>query len=323
MAASLVEAGNVLDGRGRPVEAPSAELARFEPFGYRDNMSVVVYTEDHAKEIGLPDKPVWDPRRPVSTVLAPDPLSASGRGSYFVYRKLRQDVDGFRRRVDQIADVLVQRGTKLNQLYGGRDSRAYATFAPGQTPTRDEVVAFVKARIMGRAPDGSLPNGKSPANHDFNYADDRAGAVCPYSGHVRSMNPRGGTGDLAGEKRRTIARRGIPYGRGDAPPDSGCGLLFLCAQSDIGGQFERIQQEWANDAAPNFDREPVPIADNVNGRREVVLDATGYKTDRYHRYTETIEIDYSIWDLITLQGGEYLFAPSRSGLEALVNGGLS
>jgi len=324
LAGSLIEMGNVLDENGRPIEAPSENFARFEPFGYRDNMSVTVFTEEHAKELGLPDKPVWDPRRPLSVVLAPDPLSTNGRGSYFVYRKLRQDVEGFRRRVEVMADGLVQRGAMLNKLYGGSGSSAYGIFAPGNTPTREQILTFVKARIMGRAPDGSLPSGGSPANHDFNYAHDRAGAVCPYAGHVRSMNPRGGSGDVAAEKKRGIARRGIPFGRSDASAeDADCGLLFLCAQSDIGGQFERIQQEWANDAVADFNREPVPIADNVIGHRPAVRDASGYQTDRYHRYTGTIEADFSISDLVTLQGGEYLFAPSRSGLEALASGGLS
>jgi deferrochelatase/peroxidase EfeB len=325
LAAHLIELGNVLDGNGRPIEAPSENPARFEPFGYRDNMSVSVFTAEHAKELELPDKPVWDPRRPVSFVLAPDPLSANGRGSYFVYRKLRQDVNGFRRRVEKMADVMVERGTKLNELYGGSPSGPYGIFAAGQTPTRNDILTFVKARIMGRAPDGSLPSGGNPANHDFDYAHDRAGTVCPYSGHVRSMNPRGGSGDVAAEKKRGIARRGVPYGRSDAAADPArdCGLLFLCAQSDIGGQFERIQQEWANSAVADFNREPVPMADNVIGRPPAVRDASGYKTDRYHRYTETIEADFSISDLVTLQGGEYLFAPSRSGLEALVSGGLS
>jgi deferrochelatase/peroxidase EfeB len=317
-----LELGNVLDEHGRPLAAAEAARSphRFEPFGYRDNISVTVFTAEQAEEDGIPNKPAWDPRRPLSAILCKDPFGA-GFGSYFVYRKLKQDVAGFRRRVQTIADTLKERGTYLNQLYASKgENGAYAIFAPGKHPTDQDIIQFVKGRIMGRLPSGELPSGDAPENYAFNFESDRAGSTCPYSAHIRKMNPRGQTGDPQTEGRITIARRGIAYGRSDlGHEDPETGILFLCAQARIGEQFEQLQRRMANDSAPELRLEPTPMPDQVAGHPTEVTDWG--TMNRYQRFTTTIEADFSIWDLVSLQGGEYLFAPSLSGLAALTKGG--
>ncbi|HXJ19723.1 MAG TPA: hypothetical protein VMT03_05770 [Polyangia bacterium] len=315
-----LELGNVLDGDGHPMDAATAARSphRFEPFGYRDNISVTVFTVEQEEEDKIPSKVDWDPRRPLSAILCKDPFG-SGFGSYFVYRKLKQDVLGFRRRVETIAGTLKERGTYLNQLYASKgENSAYGIFAPGSTPSDQQIAQFVKGRIMGRLPSGALPDGTTPENYAFNFENDRAASRCPFSSHIRKMNPRGQSGDLKSEV--TIARRGIPYGRSDTgqqAPETG--ILFLCAQAGIRDQFERLQARMANDRTPQMNAEPMPMPDQVAGHPTEVSDWG--TMSRYQRFTTTIEADFSIWDLVTLQGGEYLFAPSLSGLNALASKG--
>ena len=130
------------------------------------------------------------------------------------------------------------------------------------------------------------------------------------------MNPRGDTGDLLDERKRAIARRGISYYQTALLPSklkSDAGLLFWCAQADIGEQFEHIQQKWANASNVPLDQKPTPDVDTVIGR----LAPSAKARPQWDRWKVTSDIDYSIWDAIQLVGAEYFYAPSIDGFEAL------
>jgi deferrochelatase/peroxidase EfeB len=370
VAAHHLERGNVLDQNGAPV--PGANSGpRYEIFGYQDNLSVLMFQSEHADRVGIAptDTPAWDPRRDVSMAIVRDPLSGSNSayGSYFVFRKYHQDRQGFDRRVSEISQTLAgpKGGRYLNQLYaskvmGANASDAYAIYAAG-TPTPAAVHDLVRQHIMGRSATGATANIPAspvgtppPANHAFNYGNDRDGGRCPFSAHARVMNRRGESGDRslenpllamgercaqdatgAGftseaaaraadprfplEREKCLARRGMPYGEA-GQPDSG--LLFLSAQNSIENQFEFLQESLANTAAKDPNSEPTPMVDNVIGRSQPVVDGPGWGpgNDRYQRYTSTIATDYSIRDEVQFRGGEYLFAPSRTGLVALTGG---
>ena len=60
---------------------------------------------EHADEGGI-DK--WDPSEPLKRVLVADPATnaADSFGSYFVFRKLEQNVRGFKVREQELADAL-------------------------------------------------------------------------------------------------------------------------------------------------------------------------------------------------------------------------
>jgi deferrochelatase/peroxidase EfeB len=335
------EYGNALDRNGGPLAADTDDGARYEVFGYRDNASTVVFSSEHADSRGIVGGPRWnpttrsfeersgiaalayDPRREVSLVLTPDLLPRGGFGSYFVYRKLSQDVAGFEGLVENTTRDLETRGRKLAELYGGKDVDAYGLFAGAKPPDVEAIKQLVKTRIMGRSPEGvPAVADELIADHAFNYDGDRGGGRCPFGAHVRSVNPRGQTGSTAFERKKVIARRGIPYGtRGSSER----GLLFLCAQQDISDQFEFIQREWANAATHPANLEPAAMPDNVVGVRQPNLDheptVTAYGRSRYERFVATIEADFAIQKYVTLVGAEYLFAPSLSGLEALIKGG--
>ena len=165
---------------------------------------------------------------------APAPPAPFDRNAtYMVWRKLHQDVGGFRAQLAEQA-----RRLELDE----------------------ELVA---AKLVGRWRDGSplvlRPDGPDPAlgndklrANDFRYGDDPLGLRCPRGAHVRRTNPRdtlGWEGRLTARHR--ILRRGMPYGPplpdGAADDGEARGLLFVCLQASIARQFEIVQSQWCND----------------------------------------------------------------------------
>ncbi|HET9931531.1 MAG TPA: hypothetical protein VFQ35_12615 [Polyangiaceae bacterium] len=335
ISAALIESGNVLDRQGTPVGPDwTTEQPRFEPFGYRDGISTPVFSQAHLDELALSGKAITHQKRNLSVVLARDPLSSSGFGSYVVFRKLFQDVAGFRRRLDDMVRKLRWRGPELSRVWGTDSSMPYGAFVDGSGAFDDSKLEdFVRQRIMGRSADGTPatlgPSANNPTN-DFDYAEDD-GRRCPFSAHVRKVCPRGGYSDLASEATHSVVRRGVSFGRADseADPERGAGLLFMCAQSDIENQFEFVQARWVNDAERDFSAEPLPMRDNIAAsggasRPNGYVQDPESRDDRGVRYawlTETMEFDAKMYDLVSLRGAEYLFTPSISGLRALCQGG--
>ncbi len=306
---SVLEFGNSLDANGRPIPtSASPGVARFNIYGYVDGISVNYY------EAPAPDFQTYDPRYKLSTLLTSDPCSAQpGRfGSYFVFRKYQQDLPAFERRIEAIAHAIEQRA-----LTPGKRMPFAERFPLFQGVSGEPLRDLVKAWLMGRRPSGETLSGHS--GNDFDFASDPDGTRCPFHAHIAKVNPRGRTGRIEEERSRAIARRGISYGHRDSEP---AGLLFWCAQASISRQFEYIQQHWANDSQVDVTLRPTPDLDNVVGKR---VDAGAFErvTDdypdipRYDRWKDTIDIDFGVYDTITLTGSEYFFAPSLSGIAAL------
>jgi len=214
-------------------------------------------------------------------------------GTFMVWRKLRQDVAGFRRFV---ADAAVETGLDPS---------------------------LVGAKVVGRWQDGSplvlrpdygdarLGNDRQRVN-DFAYAGDSAGLRCPRGAHIRRANPRdalrAGGGKLTARHR--ILRRGMPYG----PPlphgaeDDGVdrGLVFVSFQASIERQFEIVQARWLNDGdAFGLARTADPLAGAV-GEHGARLRLGG----RPPRYATAMHA------FVVPRGGEYLFVPGIAGLRA-------
>jgi Dyp-type peroxidase family len=222
-----------------------------EHFGYVDGISQPLFYE--ADLVGKPR--AWDPSAGPSLVLVKDPLGKSDDhcGTYFVFRKLEQNVKEFRRQVQKLARA----------LEFGED--------------------LVGAMVIGRFQDGTpvavypAAQGKKDPFNNFRYSNpktDPSGNRCPFTAHIRKANPRGELEVLEQERRHRIVRRGIPYGDPTPPgdelyslPESGVGLLFQCCQADLHDQFETLQKAWANNDNSPFNsagRDPV-IGQPSNG----------------------------------------------------------
>lgn len=259
-----------------------------EHFGYRDGISQPLFYESDVKGTTQ----YWDPRAGPNLVLIQDPygLSADDCGSYLVFRKLEQNVRGFRQRIQQLAAALQANGASP-ELAGGM--------------------------VVGRFPNGTpvalhnLP--KRKFENDFRYPkNDPDGNRCPFAAHIRKTNPRGDSGTpFATERMRRIARRAITYGKptpSDAAlsrlPKGGVGLLFQCCQADLANQFEHLQRQWASDAQfpiPKTGKDPV-IGQPANG--------VSCRLEFPDPWGTAKRLSFSLQSFVTMKGGEYFFAPS-------------
>ncbi|MBP0492511.1 Dyp-type peroxidase [Pararoseomonas indoligenes] len=291
-----------------------------EHFGYVDGRSQPLpLLEDLAREGHEGGLDEWNPHAPLGVALVPDPGTDDGVsfGSYFIFRKLDQDVLGFKRREQKLATAL--------GLTGGARELAGA-YAVGRFEDGTPVT------LSGTARGGTPPN-------NFNYDQDRAGARCPFHAHIRKTNPRGTGGfeEPGDERKHLMLRRGIPYedvprkvepkdlpdveSEGDfeaqvAPklPSRDVGLLFMAYNRDLADQFEFTQVNWANN--PDFPRNGLPeMLDALIGQPA----GSGLKQSWPRRYGDHAAgtIQFSFADFVTMRGGEYFFAPSLTFLRHL------
>lgn len=324
----ILSAGQILgEEEGRRLRDDKGRT--IENFGYVDGRSQPLYLisdidkeKNDKKHDGID---VWDPSAPLSLVLVPDPFVpdvADCCGSFFVFRKLEQNVKKFKDAEKNIAKAL--------GLTGEDEERA-------------------GAMLIGRFEDGSpLVLHKSPAGHEeaennFTYANDPQGLRCPFHAHIRKVSPRGDTARQGGnesldqEKTHRITRRGITYGTrvtkkvvkdceefdaldGETEekqgklPTGNVGLLFMCFQANIADQFGFIQKQWANNG--NFARNGTGI-DPVIGQPVASTPydwPAGYGEPRLGK-PQSQRLPFA--GAVTMKGGEFFFAPSISFLKSL------
>jgi len=297
------EVGNTLRRKSEPVEH----------FGYFDGISQPIFTKpdlDKARSQN-PNFDAWNPGARLSLVLVDDPLTQAidAFGSYLVYRKLTQNVPLFNRRVAELAQAL------------GISPELAGAYTVGRFKDGTPVTLSDQATAPG---DFSKTN-------DFDFRADEGGGRCPFHAHIRKANPRGTTPltSLEGEKRRRIARRGIPYG----PPMTGAadnlpvddnpatprGLLFLCFQANVEEQFEFIQRTWV-------DNKHFPTSVLTNGLLQHNTGddpLIGQGLDEAQRWPKKWNDPSSgrkssnVEAAVKLRGGEYFFAPSLPFLSSL------
>jgi Dyp-type peroxidase family len=270
-----------------------------EHFGYVDGRSQpLMLVEDVEWERAHTDgTSVWDPTRPLRQALVSCPGgSANSFGSYFVFRKLEQDVKGFKDAEDRLAKDLGLKGDdkeRTGALVVGR-------FEDG-TP-----VVLQKSDGMHH-----------PVPNNFNYKDDPDGQKCPFHAHIRKTNPRGeSVGSFAAteeeERSHLIVRRGITYGKRKKDmsdkPSKDVGLLFMCFQSSIENQFEFMQKFWANNA---------DFVKPGEGIDPMIGQGSGPTQSWPPQWGEADKKKISFEGFVTMKGGEYFFAPCISFLKSL------
>jgi Dyp-type peroxidase family len=200
-------------------------------------------------------------------------------GSYLVLRQLEQDVEGFHdfvaraaERVDGHADIEDKKEWVAARLVGRTRSGRPLTSAAAryQDNKPEEKKGRFKPDVeqgFARAPKHMEEH--APVGNDFlYYFEDRFGLQCPVGAHIRRANPRdskGGDPDTALRlsKMHRIIRRSRMYGERFDPAtyEAGAanggggengqhgerGILFVCLNADIAGQYEMIQHSWLND----------------------------------------------------------------------------
>ncbi len=191
-------------------------------------------------------------------------------GSYLVFLKLEQDVDGFKNQVSALAKV--------------RNA--------GAEPSESDLEK-TRGLLIGRDPSGNpIANPSATELNDFNFDNDRDGSVCPYGAHIRKMNPR-----TAEESNRRIARRSLLYESGAAK-----GVLFQCFQYNLAAQFEQLFANWGNASGA-----PDPLGQGLDpliGSRQVTA------VPQQWPVSSGGFVPYDIRSLVTVRGGEYFYLPS-------------
>ncbi len=274
-----------------------------EHFGYIDGRSQPLFLKE---EITPEPKARWDPAFALSRVLVKDkaaPNPVQHFGSFFVLRKLEQNVRAFHQAEEDLADAL--------GLTGADRKRA-------------------GAQIVGRFRDGTAVTahskalGEDPIPNDFDYDKDAAGGRCPFHGHIRKTNPReSATGP--DERQHLMARRGQTFGartddpNADLPPSArptgGVGLLFMAFNSELDAQFEFTQQSWANNEGFPFN---IPPGRPQPGLDQVIGQGTRPKAESSVTWGGTEnKLVAAAPQAVTMKGGDYFFMPSIAFLKAL------
>ncbi|MEM7113978.1 MAG: Dyp-type peroxidase [Chloroflexota bacterium] len=293
---SVLESSHVELGMG----ITNDEGHHIEHFGYVDGISQPLLLTDSVDNDEITTNN-WDPRAPLSLALVDDPGGSGDNafGSYFVFRKLEQNVAGFKAMEADLANRL---GVTADQA----GAQVVGRFRSGNP-------------LIPVTPPQPQSSGKM---NDFDYETDTPrGSKCPFHAHIRKTNPRGSGGaePLDQEREHLFPRRGITYG-GDStqleqPPAGGVGLLFMAYNSNIGSQFAFMQSAWANNNNFPFNKPNGPhgidpvIGQGVNPDDQNYFGAWGDDA------TEQREPSFD--GFVTMKGGEYFFAPSISFLESL------
>ena len=291
-----------------------------EHFGYVDGRSQpLILLEDIEAEAQKSGIAQWDAASPLGTALVPDPVAADPHafGSFFIFRKLEQNVAGFKNAEQKLA-------TKLGLTLEDRERAG--------------------ALVIGRFEDGTPvtvsdeAKGKTPPN-DFNYKGDATASRCPFHGHIRKTNPRGSGGfePEPVERGHLMPRRGITFE--DVPravqpkdlpetftqadfetkvlpllPTGGVGLLFMAYNAKLDNQYAFTQHTWANNLSfPNAN--PAPGIDGVMGQGPNIAGGQVYPKEWDNLAGGSAAFDFK--GFVTMKGGEYFFAPSLMFLRNL------
>jgi Dyp-type peroxidase family len=297
-----VEYGNALkndDGAG------------IEHFGYVDGTSQPIFFEDELKSykennnIKAGDK-FYDPSADRKLVLVDDPLirHKDAFGSYFVFRKLEQNVKGFKDAEEELGKALGLKGEDAERA----GAMIVGRFEDGTPVQISDEAGMIKSYVVN--------------NFDYDVAD---ASKCPFHAHIRKANPRSANPHENLEKTQShvMARRGIPFGERSDNPNDGLienkptecvGLLFMSYQASIGNQFEFIQQNWVNNENFPSANDGIDPIIGQDGNQNI---STGAFPVKYGVNNPSNFQTESFAAFVSMKGGEYFFAPSIPFLEKL------
>jgi Dyp-type peroxidase family len=224
------------------------------------------------------------------TATRPEPEVLRRNGTFLAFRKFHTRVAEFRKYLREQASSPEEQELIAAKMVGRWRSGAPLVLSPEQDDPK-----------LGADAD---------RNNKFSYADDMQGLKCPFSSHIRRVNPRDALkNDLVATDLHYFLRRGTNYG----PPlpegvleDDGAdrGGVFLLIGAHLTRQFEFVQSQWITDG--NFishGTEQDPIIGNAN-------EGGTYTMPKYPIRRRL----HGLPQFVAVRGGEYCFMP---GLRAL------
>ena len=254
-----------------------------------------------------------------------DPLLENG--SILVFRRLRQDVAGFRTGMERLVQAFAAKGLTVDAATAGAwcvgrwPDGTPLTLSPSRP---DAEIASDTLRRNGFWYDEPLTaatlHDRSGASLAFPGAGaDPGGQACPFFAHIRKVNPRDQIVDQGSNGvtlRLQMLRRGIPYGRPWPGAEDGAdrGLLFMAYQTSIENQFQRLMKLWVNNAhapPPGEGIDPVIGVPPTSGGRPLIRRRTG-------GVNPAKVLLSGRW--VTTTGAGYFFAPGIDALRRIVAG---
>ena len=276
-----------------------------EYFGYADGISQPIFFEKEVNEQS--SHTIWKDEAKLKLALVKDKGGKfqDSYGSYFVFRKLEQNVKAFKEAEEKLPKVkhINNKGVKeINEELAG-------AMIVGRFEDGTEVINSSEERGITSPKD---------LKNDFDYSNDSDASKCPFHSHIRITNPRADVGaDFAKSVR--LVRRGIPFneiGRigTEGEPISGVGLLFMCYQSSIEQQFEFIQSSWANhgDIGGHMVGQDGIIGQGENNFQKQLPEQWGVNAN-----LNNCDFSNPKSGFVTMKGGEYFYTPSISFLKSL------
>ena len=280
--------------------------------GYKneyDNYSPGPYVDDDQKSVDLPYMPDVKGKKDLGK-----------NGTYLVFRQIEQNVEEFWK-------------------FAYHNSREIAV-------SKTEKAIKLAAKMVGRWPEGQplaiCPDGSymdEDSQKDFSYYQpDKDGIRCPFGAHIRRTNPRDQvhTGrnqkdSLEMSQRHRMLRRGRIYGKPlkekmnienmiwdikekkYEEPKNKRGLNFICLVSDIGRQFEFVQNVWANTST---------FADLCNEVDPLISPRPTNLQPKCHEFTTPQQIIRNRYTEVpmftTVVGGAYFFMPGLNALKYIM-----
>jgi Dyp-type peroxidase family len=334
-----IEHFGYVDGRSQPLFLKS-DFRDLAADGSIDPGVTTEKIDDKAwtRESGRLD--TWNPFAPLSLVLREDPAVAGDAafGSYYVFRKLEQDVMRFSICEQQLADALGLRGADRERA----GAMMVGRFRDGTPLVLRETDGFIPAKANNFRYDELDQAGTRSRSEPT----DRLGLKCPFQAHIRKVNPRQSVSTLAqtadeirnahaDELSHRIVRRGITYGsRTRSPnafqalddlPSENVGLLFACFQRSIAHQFAFMQKRWANSILFRIPGGvfPTGLDPLIGQRRNRPRHEERWRKEyggtpgngepeilENHALSTTHATPFRIERFVKFRGGEFFFAPS-------------
>jgi deferrochelatase/peroxidase EfeB len=288
-----------------------------EPFGFIDGISQPIirgtrkwHSPHNPIQVIEPGEIVLGYRDNLLNV-APVPVSeefpVGFNGTFLVARQLEQYPDRLERCLADAASVIA---------------------ADPRSPSKDPawIEKWLAAKMVGRWKDDGTSLVRHPTppgtpgrvtvenDNDFLFgAEDPDGLHCPFGAHIRRANPRdsfdpGSPVQIGITNRHRVLRVGRSYD-GRSNGDGKRGLLFMCLNSDIEGQFEFLQQTWVlGRDFHGLNNERDPLVGQHQGESE--------NTMSIPTPLGTLRIP-SMRDFVAVCGGAYFFMPGKRAVEYL------
>lgn len=264
---------------------PNEQNMPAEHFGFRDGLSqpLINGLDDEKIDKRKINKDSFEPHYFVTHSLKNE-LKWANNGSFLVFRKLEQDVNGFRDFLKvKSLEYRINPELLAAKIMGRWKSGAPLALYPNNDPGLLDESKYNDFVYRAKETDNHESNIVTNSEHNSGLVynekpidnikannsiiDDSYGLRTPRFAHIRKSNPRNDgsfldevmDNSLSNEHR--ILRRGITYGpRVDGNGDLRRGLLFVCFQIDLSHHFEFIQRNYANN--PLFPSKDVRFNDN-------------------------------------------------------------